>query len=185
MVAAPIDELIDMQALDSTGEIIEKVLYGSIEEKVDALVTFNEVITINLSENKESLIKNAEFICRTFADVLDGIYYRYRDDFPTKFVDYLVKVFKKCFCIGFITQNISEPELRILVEVILLKLLPDNTKIIKDFSVSQELTKELNAIVIHIIEYSDSSTCFYTFLTLSEKYDSVADKSKMPQILAK
>lgn len=66
-----------------------------------------------------------------------------------------------------------------------MKLLPENTKIIKDFSESQELTKELNAIVIHIIEYSDSSTCFYTFLSLSEKYDGLADESLMPQILAK
>mmetsp|Transcript_24037 Transcript_24037/g.27721 ORF Transcript_24037/g.27721 Transcript_24037/m.27721 type:complete len:84 (-) Transcript_24037:621-872(-) len=83
-----------MQSLDSTGEIIEKVLYGNMEEKVDALVMFNEVVTTNLIQSKESLIRNAEFISRTFADVLDGIFYRYQDDFPTKFVKYLINVFK-------------------------------------------------------------------------------------------
>lgn len=95
LTARPIEELVNLGSLDRTGDIIEKVLYGTIEEKVDALVLLNEVITTNLHESKESLIKNAEFISRTFADVLDGIFYRCQDDIPIKFVKYLVQVFKK------------------------------------------------------------------------------------------
>ena len=35
--AKPIDELVDLGSLDNTGEIVEKILYGNIEEKLDAL----------------------------------------------------------------------------------------------------------------------------------------------------
>lgn len=104
LTAKPIDELVDLQSLDSTGEIIEKILYGNIEEKLDALVLFNEIITTSIFVCKDSLIKNAEFISRTFSDVIDGIFYRYKDDFPTKFVKYLIQVFKKCFSVEFIPK---------------------------------------------------------------------------------
>ena len=46
--AKPIDELVDLGSLDNTGEIVEKILYGNIEEKLDALVLFNEIVTSNI-----------------------------------------------------------------------------------------------------------------------------------------
>lgn len=94
LTARPIEEIVDLASLDKIGETIHKILIGTIEEKLDALILFNEVITTNLNEFKESLIKNAEFISRTFADVLDGIFYRYQHDIPVKFVKYLTGVFK-------------------------------------------------------------------------------------------
>ena len=168
LTARPIEELVNLGNLDRTGDIIEKVLYGTIEEKVDALVLLNEVITTNLHESKESLIKNAEFISRTFADVLDGIFYRCQDDIPIKFVKYLVQVFKKWFCVDFIIKAVSEQELTILVEVILLKIQPSTMNLINDFNIRQEISKDLNGIMLHIIDSSELSTWFYTLLDLNK-----------------
>jgi hypothetical protein len=69
-------------------------LVGDIDEKFDALVSFNDYLTTSLHDYKQSLIENSEFISRTFADVLDGIF-QFIDSVPPKFIKYFIIVFKK------------------------------------------------------------------------------------------
>jgi hypothetical protein len=59
----------------------------------------------------------------------------------------------------------------VLVEIILLKLLPGGLKVIDDVAIEQDITKDLNSIMLHLIDNADLSTCFYAFLDLSRKYD--------------
>jgi len=114
--AKPVEEIVDFDGLDSIGQTIERILSGTVEEKFEALVVFNEHITTNLQKSRESLVKNSLFISRTFADVLDGLFERITE-FPPKFLKYLVLVFKKWLWIDFIIQEITQEELLVLVEV--------------------------------------------------------------------
>jgi hypothetical protein len=94
-IARPVEELVDFENLDQIGKIVERILFGVIEEKFDALVLFNETLTTKLAMMKESLVKNALFITRTFSDVLDGVLDPRREDVLPKFVKYFIQVFKK------------------------------------------------------------------------------------------
>ena len=89
------EDLVDFENLDQIGKIVEKILFGVIEEKFDALVMFNETLTTKLAMMKDSLVKNALFITRTFSDVLDGVLDPRREDVLPKFVKYFIQVFKK------------------------------------------------------------------------------------------
>lgn len=149
-------------------------MVGDIDEKFDALVSFNDYLTTSLHDYKQSLIENSEFISRTFADVLDGIF-QFIDSVPPKFIKYFIIVFKKWFCLDFVTKQIGEEELTILVEIIQLRLHPSSIASITDYTISQEISKDLNTIMHQIIEHSDPSICFYTLLELSIKYDYFTD----------
>ena len=66
-----------------------------------------------------------------------------------------------------------------------MRLNPDSIKKIDDYSIKQEISKNLNDIMINIIEFSNSNTCFETLLTLSIKYDHLYESNQICQILAK
>lgn len=160
----------NLSSLDKIGKTVHKILVGDIDEKFDALVSFNDYLTASLQDYKQSLYENSEFISRTFADVLDGIF-QFIDSVPPKFIKYFIIVFKKWFCLDFVTKQIGEEELTILVEIVQLRLQPSSIASITDYTISQEISKDLNIIMHKIIEYSDPSFCFYTLLELSTKYD--------------
>jgi hypothetical protein len=85
---------VNLTALDKIGKTVQKIMIGDIDEKFDALVVFNDYLTTSLQDYKQSLIENSEFISRTFADVLDGVF-QYVDSVPPKFIKYFIIVFKK------------------------------------------------------------------------------------------
>jgi hypothetical protein len=85
---------VNLSALDKIGKTVQKIMIGDIDEKFDALVVFNDYLTTSLKDYKQSLIENSEFISRTFADVLDGVF-QYVDSVPPKFIKYFIIVFKK------------------------------------------------------------------------------------------
>jgi hypothetical protein len=140
--------------------------YGDLSAQVDALVILNEVITSDLETNKNSLVKNAEFLIETISKVLYDVFDKQTETIPLKFGKYFISIVNKVCSIDFVIKPVEERKIKTLVEQLLLKLLIPGLEHLGDRKEGQIMFRNLNSSILRILENCNPTVVFCVFLFL-------------------
>ena len=171
--------------LDKIGQNIKNLKYGDLSVQVDALVILNEVITADLKSNKQSLVKNADYLIETFSLVLYNVFDKQIEAIPLKFGKYFIQIVSKVCSIDFVVRPVEEKRLQGLVEQLLLKLLVPGLEHLGERQEGQVMFRNLNSSILRVLENCPPTSAFCIFLNLLRKYKGCVHVEKLPSIIVK
>ena len=164
--------------------IVERLKSGEIGKKVDSLVNLNEMIT-NFERDKEILIQNNKLLIDTFTYVIQDIFNKPISQIPIRFAKYCLTVANKICSIKVFLTALNSQSLYYFIEEILTKLLFANLDQLGQKGEGDTMMRNLNSIMLRLLENCDPTNMFTVLLDLLKKYIGSVEFPKLPGLIVK